>query len=381
MSGTRRSRIVPEVDFERDGRQHGFLRLFHSTHASAYGFIPIPIVVIRNGDGPTALFVSGNHGDEYEGQVAICNLAKSLQPDAIKGRVILLPAANFPAAMAGRRVSPIDDGNLNRSFPGDPDGTMTKQIAFYIEHALIPLADIVCDLHSGGSSLMYVPSALVRRSADPERDRKLLAALRAFGAPHNYTAPPAREASGTGGDATSTGASERNNVIIVGTELGGSGTVTPAALAIAERGLRNILAHVGILPVSAPAAPAGNAAPVRGGRPRLLRLRAGERGVRAAGRAGPGGKRGAARRAHPLPRDALDAAGRDALLPRRNRAVQARSRPHRPRRLPVPSRDGNRLVSRCPATGAAPPRRSRRCRGAEFGSSSNGSGSGSRAHS
>src|SRR6185437_931068 len=71
-----RSRIVAEVDFEKNGRQQGFLRLFHSVHSSAYGFIPIPIVVLRNGDGPTALLVSGNHGDEYEGQIALCNLAK-----------------------------------------------------------------------------------------------------------------------------------------------------------------------------------------------------------------------------------------------------------------------------------------------------------------
>ena len=157
---TKPSRIAAEVDFERNGRQYGFLRLFHSVHSSAYGFIPIPIVVLKNGEGPTALFVSGNHGDEYEGQVALCNLAKSLDPAQMQGRVILLPAANFPAALAGRRTSPIDQGNLNRLFPGDPDGTVTQQIAFYIEHALVPLADLVCDLHSGGSSLMYVPSAL-----------------------------------------------------------------------------------------------------------------------------------------------------------------------------------------------------------------------------
>src|SRR5580692_1431883 len=66
-----RTRIIPEVDFAKDGRQHGYLRLFHSVHSSAYGFIPIPIVVLKHGEGPTALFVSGNHGDEYEGQVAL----------------------------------------------------------------------------------------------------------------------------------------------------------------------------------------------------------------------------------------------------------------------------------------------------------------------
>src|SRR5579871_6833440 len=106
MTGKSRTRLVAEVDFERDGVQHGFIRLFHSVHRSAYGFIPIPIVVIRNGDGPTALFSGGTHGDEYEGQVAICKLAQWLRPEMIRGRVILLPAANFPAAMAGLRTSP-----------------------------------------------------------------------------------------------------------------------------------------------------------------------------------------------------------------------------------------------------------------------------------
>jgi predicted deacylase len=95
MAATSRSRIVADVDFDRNGRQHGFLRLFHSVHSSAYGFIPIPIVVLKNGTGPTVLMVSGTHGDEYEGQVALCNLVKSLDPARIRGRVIIMPAATF----------------------------------------------------------------------------------------------------------------------------------------------------------------------------------------------------------------------------------------------------------------------------------------------
>jgi uncharacterized protein len=184
MAQHRRSRLICEVDLESDGVQHGFIRLFHSVHQSAYGFIPIPIVVIRNGEGPTALFSAGTHCDEYEGQVALCNMAKSLRPDRIRGRVILLPAANFPAAMVGRRTSPIDEGNLNRVFPGDPDGSVTEQIAYFIETELAAAADLICDLHSGGSSLVYVPTALIKRDTDAEMFARRLAMLRAFGAPH-----------------------------------------------------------------------------------------------------------------------------------------------------------------------------------------------------
>lgn len=244
MSEANRSRLVPEVDFDRDGKQCGFVRLFHSMHTSAYGFIPIPIVVIRNGPGPTALFISGNHGDEYEGQVALCNLAKSLDPRLIQGRVILLPMANYSACRAGRRTSPIDDGNLNRSFPGDPEGTVTQQIAFFIEHVLLPKADLVCDLHSGGSSLMYVPTVLMKRPKDPQRFEAQFAALQAFGAPLAYVTGGGH---GTGAGNTLSSAAARQGPLHLGTELGGSGTLTPVALQIAERGLQNILVHLGIL--------------------------------------------------------------------------------------------------------------------------------------
>jgi uncharacterized protein len=242
MAEYRRSRLICEVDLERDGVQHGFIRLFHSVHQSAYGFIPIPIVVIRNGEGPTALFSAGTHGDEYEGQVALCNMAKSLRPDRIRGRVILLPAANFPAAMVGRRTSPIDEGNLNRVFPGDPDGSVTEQIAYFIETELAAAADLICDLHSGGSSLVYVPTALIKRDTDAEMFARRLAMLRAFGAPHAYISVLQP---GQGGDRTLGGRGAR---LSMGTELGGAGTVTPAALRIAERGLHNLLVHIGILP-------------------------------------------------------------------------------------------------------------------------------------
>src|SRR5271154_5514443 len=149
------SRLTAEIDFDRDGKQHGFIRLPYSVHRSAYGWIPIPVVCIKNGEGPRILLMAGNHGDEYEGQVALGKLIRSLDPAEVRGRIIILPSANFPAAMAGMRTSPLDEGNLNRSFPGDPDGGPTAQIAWYIEKELLPRVEFVLDLHSGGSSLTY----------------------------------------------------------------------------------------------------------------------------------------------------------------------------------------------------------------------------------
>jgi predicted deacylase len=243
----RPSRLKCEVPFDADGRHQGFVRLFHSVHESAYGFIPIPIVVLRNGAGPTALLMSGNHGDEYEGQVALCRLVQTLDVSRISGRVIVFPLANQPAGMAGRRTSPIDGGNLNRSFPGDPDGTVTQQIAWFLSTVLLPMADVIVDLHSGGSSLMYVPSVLCRRPEGGPEAEKALRYLRAFGSPIAYL-PTASQ--GTGDERTFNGMVARLGKIAIGSELGGAGTVTPAALRMAERGVRNLLVEMGILPES-----------------------------------------------------------------------------------------------------------------------------------
>jgi predicted deacylase len=73
---TSSSPIHCEIDLHADGKHAGYLRLPHSAHRSAYGWLPIPIVSIRRGDRPRVLLMAGNHGDEYEGQVALSEIAR-----------------------------------------------------------------------------------------------------------------------------------------------------------------------------------------------------------------------------------------------------------------------------------------------------------------
>ncbi|CAN5211886.1 succinylglutamate desuccinylase/aspartoacylase family protein [soil metagenome] len=242
------SRLSADIDLMAEGKATGFVRVPHSVHRSAYGWIPIPIVRIKNGDGPSVLMQAGNHGDEWEGQIGLGNLIRSLEPADIKGRLVILPSANFPAAMAGQRTSPIDDGNLNRSFPGNPEGTITEQIAHFIEHVLLPGFDYSFDFHSGGSSLAYIPSALAARHGDEARMATVIGMLKAFGAPVSYLA-----AAPQGGGRTFTSASFRQGVVAMGTELGGGGLVTPHSLKVAQDGMRRVLAHIGLLQGTVPA--------------------------------------------------------------------------------------------------------------------------------
>ncbi len=238
--------ITSEVDYEADGKRAGFLRLPHSIHRSAYGWIPIPVVIWTNGEGPTILMTAGTHGDEFEGQIALTKLCQDLSADGMRGRLILLTRANYPAAQAGQRTSPIDDGNLNRVFPGDPLGTPTQAIAHYIEEVLMPISDFAIDLHSGGTSPTYPPTLLRGQGHTAEEAAMLEALQAAFDLPYAWVFT-------SGGGPTSTartamGAANRKGIVSIMAELGGGGMVTPDFLHRTERGLRRILHSLDMLP-------------------------------------------------------------------------------------------------------------------------------------
>lgn len=244
--------IYCEIDLTREGSQHGYLRLPHSVHRSAYGWIPIPIASIKNGDGPTILIMAGNHGDEYEGQIIVSRLMRELQPEQVRGQLILLPMANYPAAAAGNRVSPLDEGNLNRSFPGDPGGTPTQIIADYIENTLMQGCKYVLDLHSGGSSLLYHGGCLLALDPGNDTDRdELRSLMHHFGIPHACLLQKPNPVS-------SSSAARRQGAVAFISELGGAGMVTPQILDQAWAGVLNFLAQVGALdPTATVAQPDG----------------------------------------------------------------------------------------------------------------------------
>jgi N2-acetyl-L-2,4-diaminobutanoate deacetylase len=240
------SMVFTSIDFDRKGKQVGFVMFPHSPHDDAWGVTRVPIAVIANGSGPTVVIEGGNHGDEYEGPITICQLIRELEPGHIRGRLILFPAINAHASMAGRRTSPADGLNFNRTFPGDPLGSITEQISAYLTNEIFPRAQAFMDLHSGGSSLDLLPSAIVEPAADPDLRRRNIAAALAFDAPFTVVI------GNLGDPRTATAAACRAGLVTVGTEMAGGGTVSPHALAICRRGVRNVLTHLGVLPAKEP---------------------------------------------------------------------------------------------------------------------------------
>lgn len=241
MTALQPSPISTSIDFDATGVQHGHLVLPYSRDDAAYGAVMIPIAVIANGDGPTVLMTGGNHGDEYQGPLSLLKLANTLDPAEVTGRVIIVPTMNQPAFAAAKRTSPIDDGNLNRMFPGRPDGTHTERIADYFTRVLLPMADAVIDIHDGGSTLEFIPMASSLALDDAETEAKGVAAAEAFRAPF-VTKLVELDMLGMWDLVVA-----EAGLPFVTTEVGGTGSTRPWIVEIVDRGVRNVLRHWGVL--------------------------------------------------------------------------------------------------------------------------------------
>jgi hypothetical protein len=102
-------------------------------------------------DGPTLAIIAGIHGDEPLSVETVRQLLLSLEQDELHGRVVAIPVANPYAFQTLTRNTPLDMTNLNRVFPGDPDGVLTEQLARMIVDSLLPGAEVLIDYHSGGN--------------------------------------------------------------------------------------------------------------------------------------------------------------------------------------------------------------------------------------
>ena len=230
------------IDLETPGRHVGHLLVPDSRDDGAWSMMPVPIAAIGRGEGPAALVLGGNHGDEYEGQVAILDLIGSLRDVDVPGRLLLVPCLSLAASRAGTRLWP-SGANFNRLFPGTADGPPERMLAHYLSHVLFPAVDIVVDVHSGGRSLLFHPMTTMTRSGTeaPERRRRMIDAMLAWNADFHMTYD------GAGQTGLLPGEAERQGKLVLTTEMGGGGFFTADLIADVKRGLRNMLRHLGVL--------------------------------------------------------------------------------------------------------------------------------------
>jgi N-alpha-acetyl-L-2,4-diaminobutyrate deacetylase len=237
---TRPPAVTATIDLSAPGKQVGRLQFPKITNTGGWAYSFVPIATIANGDGPTVLVSGGNHGDEYEGQIALLRLVQELRPEQVHGRVIVIPIISKGASRANTRMWP-SGANFNRSFPGSPDGPPNEQLADYFTRVLFPAADVVIDMHSGGRTAWFIPCSHMHVVEDAAQRKAMLEGMLAWGSDYHFLYI---DVNGTG--LLPVEAEEQGKVVIT-TELGGGGRVPAPVHQLAWSGLTNVLRHVGVL--------------------------------------------------------------------------------------------------------------------------------------
>lgn len=225
----------------------------------ATGFIDVPAgvdpgtrlpvtVVCGAADGPVLALVAGTHGSEPAPILALQRIAAELDPRRLKGGVIILQIANLPS-FVNRTIyrGPWDQKNLNRVFPGDPNGTASERIAHAITTEVIDRCDYLIDMHAGDGNEDLRPYSYWNASGvDARVDSAAQALAIAFGIDHiviDRNRP--RDIRAT--LFLSNTAHVRGKPGVT-TEAGGLGVPTPRTVGINVRGARNVLRHLGMIP-------------------------------------------------------------------------------------------------------------------------------------
>jgi len=209
----------------------------------------IPVSVIRGlKDGPTALIVAGVHGYEFPPILAADRLVREIKPTELEGTVIIVRIAHIPAyENRVPFVNPFDRKNLNRSFPGSPNGTQTERIAHVLSSIIIPAADFVFDIHSGDGAEFLEAFIGVYGGPFASDYQAAIGVARAMGFPNivRYKMNTQKQIDHRRSLYRQAVAQGLPTVLV---EVGQNGSRKPEEVELIVDGLRNSLTFLGILP-------------------------------------------------------------------------------------------------------------------------------------
>lgn len=143
-------------------------------------------VVCGSAEGPSLWLTATIHGEELNGLEIIHRVLSYIQPQDFAGALIAAPVMNVLGFFNQKRTLP-DGSDLNRSFPGSPDGSIAERIAHFFLSQIAAQCSYGIDLHSGANNRINPPQ--IRANLDDMETRRL---AEAFAAPITMNAADAK---------------------------------------------------------------------------------------------------------------------------------------------------------------------------------------------
>lgn len=234
-----------QVDFAKPGKQH-YRVAFHLDSSWGHSLLPLTVIngrrLLPGGATPRRLAVfGGTHGNEWEGQIVVKRLAQELNPEEVSGKIVLVPQLSPSACAANQRVSPLDNVNMNRAFPGNPRGTISYRIAHFVKSHIFPEVDVIFDLHAGGREGGFALCTSFHSVPDAMRFQETVKVASLFDTP--FTLIYSSEmASGL-----LTDEAEAEGKVAIGGEFGHGEGVDRRGTLHGYEGILNVLRHYGMI--------------------------------------------------------------------------------------------------------------------------------------
>ncbi len=201
------------------------------------------LAIVGRSPGPKILVTAGIHAAEYTGTLAAIRLGRMIDPAEVKGTILILPLLNRPGFFERSiYVNPEDNDNLNRLFPGDPQGTWGQRFAHRLLTEIVTGFDHSIDLHAGDLIEALTPFVIYRETGDAALDARIKTMVDAYGARWAVKSAPTGERPGQ-----LYAVAALNGIAAMLAESGGNGLPLEEDIARHVRGVTNILHAIGIL--------------------------------------------------------------------------------------------------------------------------------------
>jgi predicted deacylase len=199
--------------------------------------------VVGADDGPTCVLTAGIHAAEYTGILAAIRLGRQLEPAHVHGTIVIIPLLNRPGFFERSvYVNPVDGENLNRAFPGRPDGSWSERFAHHLLNDVIVHCEYALDLHAGDMIEDLEPFVSCTRTGNAELDRRMQRMMDSYGVRWAALGTPTGERPGL-----LIAAAAQRGVAAMIAESGRCGLVEEDAIARHVEGVCNVWRTLGLL--------------------------------------------------------------------------------------------------------------------------------------
>jgi len=229
---------VGPIHAKKGTKNTGYLHVGETTIME----VKIPVAIFHGvRDGPVLCISGGVHAFEYSSIEAVQRILNMIDPTKLSGTVIVVPVVNTPSfesrgPQGGWSTAfqcPIDGINLNRIFPGNPEGTMGYQIAYIFMSQVVSKADYLIDCHGGDLNEELSPYVIAAASGDREKDKQAIEILAA-----SYDTDLVSISTTKGGSCVSAAQMGKPSIVA---EAGGFGRIDETAVRWHVEGMVNVM--------------------------------------------------------------------------------------------------------------------------------------------